>query len=89
MDISGATIIMSALAQPSRLRTYKLLLEANDEGLASGAIAASIGAPQNLTSSHRTVLTHAGLVRRQQEGRAVRYVAVRDEVAHIGSFLTA
>ena len=89
MDISRATIIMSALAQPTRLRTYKLLLEAGDEGLASGAIAASVGAPQNTTSSHLTVLTHAGLVRRQQEGRVVRYRAVRDEVAQIGPFLTA
>ena len=89
MDIYRATIIMSALAQPTRLRTYKLLLEAGGEGLASRAIAASVGAPQNTTYSHLTVLTHAGLVRRQQEGRVVRYRAVRDEVAQIVPFLTA
>jgi ArsR family transcriptional regulator, arsenate/arsenite/antimonite-responsive transcriptional repressor len=89
MDISRATIIMSALAQPTRLRTYKLLLEAGEDGLASGAIAASVAAPQNTMSSHLTILTHAGLVRRQQEGRVVRYRAVRDEVAQIGPFLAA
>lgn len=57
--------------------------------MASGAIAAAVGAPQNTMSSHLTILTHAGLVNRQQQGRVVRYTAVLDEVAALGPFLTA
>ena len=87
MDISRATVIMSALAQPTRLRTYKLLLEHGKDGLASGAIASAVGAPQNTMSSHLTILTHAGLVRREQQGRVVRYRALLDEVVDLGDFL--
>ena len=89
MDISRATMIMSALAQPTRLRTFKLLVEHGAPGMASGAIAAAVGAPQNTMSSHLTILTHAGLVRREPEGRVVRYTAVVDDVAELGPFLTA
>lgn len=89
MDISRATTIMSALAQPTRLRTFKLLLEHGDAGMVSGAIAAAVGAPQNTMSSHLTILTHAGLVKREQQGRVVRYTAVLDEVVTLGPFLTA
>jgi len=88
MDISRATTIMSALAQPTRLRTFKLLVEHADEGLASGAIAAAVGAPQNTMSSHLTILTHAGLVKREQQGRGVRYTALVGDVAALASFLT-
>lgn len=87
MDISRATTIMSALAQPTRLRTFRLLVEHGDVGIASGVIAAAVGAPQNTMSSHLTILTHAGLVKREQQGRVVRYTAVLEEVASLGTFL--
>lgn len=78
---------MSALGQPTRLRTFRLLVEHGEKGLPSGAIAMAVGAPQNTMSSHLTILTHAGLVRREQQGRVVRYRAVLDEVATLGAFL--
>jgi ArsR family transcriptional regulator, arsenate/arsenite/antimonite-responsive transcriptional repressor len=87
MDSSTAITIMSALAQPTRLRTFRLLVEQGEEGMASGAIAAAVGAPQNTMSSHLTILTHAGLVRREQQGRVVRYRPVIEEVAVLGDFL--
>jgi DNA-binding transcriptional ArsR family regulator len=89
MDSSTAITIMSALAQPTRLRTFRLLVEQGEEGMASGAIAAAVGAPQNTMSSHLTILTHAKLVSRHQQGRTVTYRAVVDEVAALGPFLTA
>lgn len=79
---------MSALAQPTRLRSFRLLVERGTVGLASGAIASAVGAPQNTMSSHLAILTNAGLVHREQEGRVVRYRAVLDEVAELGTFLT-
>jgi DNA-binding transcriptional ArsR family regulator len=89
MDASTAITIMSALAQPTRLRTFRLLVEQGEEGMASGAIAAAVGAPQNTMSSHLTILAHAKLVTRHQQGRNVTYRAVVDEVAALGPFLTA
>lgn len=80
---------MSALAQPTRLRTFQLLIEQGEEGLASGAIAVAVGAPQNTMSSHLTILTHAKLVTRHQQGRTVTYRAVRDDVHALGEFLSA
>jgi ArsR family transcriptional regulator, arsenate/arsenite/antimonite-responsive transcriptional repressor len=87
MDLSRAVTVMSALAQPTRLRTWRMLVEAGVEGVGSGAIAAAVGAPHNTMSSHLTILTHAGLVQREQIGRSVTYRAVLNEVAMLGKFL--
>jgi ArsR family transcriptional regulator, arsenate/arsenite/antimonite-responsive transcriptional repressor len=87
MDDLTAITIMSALAQPTRLRTFRLLIEHGEEGLASGAIASAVGAPQNTMSSHLTILTHAKLVEREQRGRSVTYRARMDDVADLQSFL--
>lgn len=89
MDSSTAITIMSALAQPTRLRTFRLLVEQGDEGMSSGAIAAAVGAPQNTMSSHLTILTHAKVVTRHQQGRTVTYRAVRDGVQALATFLNA
>jgi ArsR family transcriptional regulator, arsenate/arsenite/antimonite-responsive transcriptional repressor len=87
MDDLTAITIMSALAQPTRLRTFRLLIEHGEEGLASGAIASAVGAPQNTMSSHLTILAHAGLVKREQQGRVVLYRAATQQVADLGPFL--
>jgi ArsR family transcriptional regulator, arsenate/arsenite/antimonite-responsive transcriptional repressor len=89
MDASTAITIMSALAQPTRLRTFRLLVEQGEEGMASGAIAAAVGAPQNTMSSHLTILTHAKLVSRHQQGRTVTYRAMTDDVEALSAFLTS
>lgn len=87
MDEKKAIAVMSALAQSTRLRTYKLLVRHCEAGLNSGAIAAALGAPHNTMSSHLTVLAHAGLVQREQKGREVTYRAVENDVARLGAFL--
>lgn len=83
-----AVRIMSALGQPTRLRAYKLLVEAGGDGLASGELASLLGAPHNTMSTHLTVLGHAGLVERQQRGRFATYRAVLEDVAALGAFIT-
>lgn len=88
MDASIAITIMSALAQPTRLRTFQLLVEHGEDGLASGAIASAVGAPQNTMSSHLMILTHAKLVEREQKGRTVTYRAVLHDVQALGAYLT-
>lgn len=66
---------LAALAQPTRLAIYRLLVSAGPEGLAAGAVATRLKvSPANL-SFHLKALSHAGLVESRQEGRFVYYAA--------------
>ena len=82
MEMNAAVSIMSALAQDSRLKVFRLLVEYGEVGLAAGAIARHLGIPHNTLSSHLNVLANAGLVRARRDGRSVIYAlnfsAVRD-----------
>lgn len=66
---------LTALAQPTRLATFRLLAAREPDGMASGAIAQSLQAPQNTISAHLNVLTHAGLVSSARRGRSIVYRA--------------
>ncbi len=78
---------LAALGQETRLDTFRLLIRAGAEGIPAGEIAARVGAVQNTTSSHLNILTHAGLIRPERDGRIVRYVAdmtgFRDLLAYL------
>ncbi len=73
MEIEQATSILSALAQPTRLTIFRLLIKAGTEGLPAGEIATAVGAPQNTASTHLAILAHAGLAIGMRQGRMVRY----------------
>ena len=62
MDIVKTTIVFDALAQETRLRAFRLLVEAGSEGLPAGAISQELGTPHNTLSFHLTHLSHAGIV---------------------------
>jgi DNA-binding transcriptional ArsR family regulator len=72
MKANEAVRALSALAQDSRLAAYRLLVQAGDEGLAVGEIAASLKVPGATLTSHLNVLRNAGLVRDEREGRVIR-----------------
>lgn len=66
---------LAALAQPTRLAIYRLLVASGPEGLAAGRIAEKLKvSPANL-SFHFKTLSHAGLVESRQDGRFVYYAA--------------
>ena len=78
---------LSALAQPTRLAIYRLLVASGPEGMAAGQIAEQLKvAPANL-SFHFKALSHAGLVESRQDGRFVYYAAnfsaMNDMVAYL------
>jgi len=79
---------LAALAQESRLGSYRLLVEAGPEGLAAGAIAGKLGLPPATLSFHLKELSLAGLVSSRQKGRFVIYAANFDAVNGLISFLT-
>lgn len=66
---------LGALAQPTRLAIYRLLVEQGPEGLAAGEVAARLKAAPATLSFHFRTLSHAGLVESRQEGRFVYYSA--------------
>ena len=66
---------LAALAQETRLKAYRLLVEAGPEGLAAGRIGEELDLPPATLSFHLAHLARTGLVRSRQDGRFVIYSA--------------
>ncbi|MDO8312142.1 MAG: metalloregulator ArsR/SmtB family transcription factor [Sideroxyarcus sp.] len=66
---------LAALAQPTRLAIYRLLVSVGPEGLAAGQIAEKLKASPATMSFHFKTLSHAGLVVSRQDGRFIYYAA--------------
>src|SRR5246127_4395851 len=64
---------LAALAQPTRLAIFRLLVKHEPVGITAGVIADTIGAPHNTLSSHLAILVRAGLLRSSREGRTIIY----------------
>jgi DNA-binding transcriptional ArsR family regulator len=75
MESEDAILALAALAQPTRLDVFKLLVKHEPDGLAAGDIARTLAVPQNTMSSHLSVLSRAGLVSPQRFGRSIVYRA--------------
>ena len=73
MEISHAAGALGALAQETRLRIFRLLVQQGPEGMAAGAIARRLKLPSNTLSFHVSILSRAGLVTSRKEGRSVFY----------------
>lgn len=65
-----ALAALAALAHPTRLATFRLLVRHAPDGLATGALAEAMGLPQSTFSTHLAVLARAGLVRADKKGRS-------------------
>ncbi len=66
---------LAALAQPTRLAIYRLLVSSGPEGLAAGQIAEKLKVSPATMSFHFKTLSHAGLVESRQDGRFIYYAA--------------
>jgi DNA-binding transcriptional ArsR family regulator len=75
MKPENAVLALAALAQPTRLEVFRLLVKREPEGLAAGDIARAIAVPQNTMSSHLSILSRAGLVSSQRFSRSIVYRA--------------
>lgn len=73
MDISNAVTALGALAQESRLATFRLLVRAGEAGLPAGDIARRLGVPHNTLSSHLACLARSGLVTSERQSRRIIY----------------
>jgi len=62
---------LSALAQPTRLDIFRLLVQAGDAGMPVGAIAENLGVPNATLSFHLQQLKHAELVTTERKGTTI------------------
>jgi ArsR family transcriptional regulator, arsenate/arsenite/antimonite-responsive transcriptional repressor len=69
---------LAALAQPTRLATFRMLAGREPDGMAAGEIGRELAVTQNTMSAHLAVLTRAGLVRGERRGRSIIYRADLD-----------
>ena len=75
MDTQNALIAFDALSQETRLRAFRLLVQAGPQGLAAGALSAALDTPHNTLSFHLSHMAHAGIVTVQRQGRSMIYRA--------------
>ena len=88
MELKTAIDALAALAQESRLKVFRLLVEAGPDGLAATEIAEAIGIPANTLSFHVKTLHGAGLVNARNHGRYVFYSANYAQMTGLMHFLT-
>lgn len=75
MEQEGAIVALGALAQKTRLDTFRLLVKSEPEGIPAGELARSLGVPQNTLSAHLSILARAGLVVAERHSRSIIYRA--------------
>ena len=79
---------LAALAQETRLKAYRLLVEAGPDGLSAGRIGEELELPPATLSFHLAHLARTGLVRSRQEGRFVIYSADFQNMNQLVAYLT-
>ncbi|SEB81213.1 ArsR/SmtB family transcription factor [Nitratireductor aquibiodomus] len=68
MELETASSQLEALGNPVRLRLYRLLVRAGDEGLAVGALQERLPMPASTLSHHCKKLVETGLITRERQG---------------------
>jgi|TARA_R110002072_G_scaffold176934_4_gene332783 DNA-binding transcriptional ArsR family regulator len=87
MDTTKSIAALAALAQETRLAVFRLLVKAGPEGLCAGDIADALAVRQNTMSANLAVLSRAGLVRGERQGRAIIYRAEMETMGALLAFL--
>lgn len=88
MKSSQAVTALAALAQPTRLAIFRLLVEAGEGGLAVGSIGTAVGVAPTTLSFHLKSLAQAKLVNVQQRGRFIFYSANFSSMFGLIDYLT-
>lgn len=79
--------MLSALAQQTRLSVFKMLIKNGKSGIAAGKMAEQLNMPQNSLSSHLKIMSHAGLIKANREGRHLIYSVELDATKNLIGFL--
>ena len=87
METNDALTAFTALSQDMRLETLRLVVAAEPQGLTAGDIARQLDARPSTLSANLNILTRAGVLRSQREGRQIRYFARLDTLRALVGFL--
>jgi ArsR family transcriptional regulator len=87
MEISKAVRALESLANPSRLRIFRLLVAAGEEGVPAGAIASELAIPSATLSFHLSQLANSELVDSRRAGRSIIYSLRVDGIRDLLDFL--
>lgn len=79
---------LAALAQEVRLRVFRALVVAGQEGLTPSGLSEQLGIAPNTLSFHLKELTHAGLVSQERQGRNLIYRASFATMNDLLAYLT-
>ncbi|QZP08905.1 metalloregulator ArsR/SmtB family transcription factor [Caenibius sp. WL] len=79
METESALSMLAALAHPTRLATFRLLVQHEPQGLSTGQLVEASGLTQSTFSTHLAVLAKAGLVISEKRGRyQIQRVSIDD-----------
>ena len=87
MDKTEVIESLSALAQPTRLDTFRLLVKREPDGVAAGELARLLEVPQNTMSAHLAILARADLIIGERRSRSIIYRADLDRFWEVTLFL--
>ncbi|SAI65448.1 ArsR/SmtB family transcription factor [Bordetella ansorpii] len=79
---------LSALAHPLRLRVFRALVVAGQEGLTPGVMSEGLQTPAPTLSFHLKELTRAGLVTQERASRHLVYRAAFERMDGLLRYLT-
>jgi DNA-binding transcriptional ArsR family regulator len=78
IDQNAAVQALAALAQDTRMTAFRRLFAAYPDSIGAGDIARICKVPQNTMSTHLAILTRAGLLLVERDGRQMNYRADLD-----------
>jgi DNA-binding transcriptional ArsR family regulator len=73
LETTPALRAFAALAQETRLRTFRLLVQKGNAGIPAGEIAAALGIPHNTLSTHLAIMVNANLINSRRQSRSIYY----------------
>ena len=85
---SQAVKALTALAQTQRLRAFKAMVVAGDDGLTPGLLAEQLDIAASALSFHLKELVYSGLISCEQRGRNLIYRANFDQMNTLLAYLT-
>jgi DNA-binding transcriptional ArsR family regulator len=88
MESEDALVCLNALAQEHRLTLFRMLVQAGDEGMAVGELAAATGLPGATLTNHLHILRRAGMVDDERQGRVIQCRANYEQMNALLGFLT-
>ncbi|MBL0420658.1 helix-turn-helix transcriptional regulator [Ramlibacter sp. AW1] len=89
MEERQAVESLAALAQPVRLRVFRALVGAGNEGMTPGTLGSLLDVAPSTLSFHLRELMNAGLVRQERDGRHLIYHAALEQMNDLMDYLAA